>query len=94
MIEQNKKERAKLTILSLYNFFSGILLVAYIQSINDFIVNGLWHKVINVGFNLPIGMLSMSILSILIAYIFSLTVTLNYGVYKKGINFIKIKGES
>jgi hypothetical protein len=94
MTKLNNIQKNNLSII-LINFICGMALYAYVDAIQECLVNGLWHKIINsvwlFSVNIPIGFISMIFLSISFGIIFVMVFSVDYVyIYK---NKIKNNGE-
>ncbi len=76
------------------NIYLGAIFAMSIQCFQDYITNGLWHKiVIFMGTNIPIGVITMVVFSVGFALIVYLLIYIDYRIYKKGLECIKVDKE-
>ena len=72
--------------LCLLNFVSGFLFFATSEILHDLITTGLYHKIIPLAFiNFPIGIIGIIIIVCLATFLFILIISIDYNMYKKGI---------
>lgn len=85
----------RIVLLILINFALGVMTLAYVDVIQLVIEEGLYHKIISLGFfNLPIGMISIALFSVMIAIEAYLIMRINIKVYSVGLESIPVKGEN
>jgi inner membrane protein involved in colicin E2 resistance len=84
---QLNKEQEKTLFLLVFNVLTGIAIAVYLQSINDCLTYGLWHKIIPfAGINIPIGIISMAFMTFLTGAYILVCVKNDYLFITKGIN--------
>jgi|WetSurMetagenome_2_1015567.scaffolds.fasta_scaffold159521_2 hypothetical protein len=89
-----KAERIRLFTFSIMHIYTVLFSYTYFNFLNDYFINGLWHKIISTSwFNIPIGFISGITLSVIFAFIVALYIMFNYRVFKFGLNYIHIEGE-
>lgn len=82
--------QGKTIFFALTNFTLGFSILAFNQTIQEIIFNGLYHKIL---FSFPIGALSMALISTLFGILFYMLIVIDYRVFKYGIDSIKIDGK-
>lgn len=93
-ISPQKANKFRLLTIMMFNFMLGSTLMATILFIQEYISNGLFHKIVILfGGNIPIGIIIGVITVSITTSLLLLLIGFDYMVFKYGIEFIKIDGE-
>lgn len=89
---KTKAYQTRLFFVMILNLYLGVILVASVNAYQQFIFEGLYHKILIISsVSIPIGVITIIIFSSLFAFLFYLLIMIDYNVYKKGLEFIKLK---